>query len=169
MTGVPLVDAAMRELETTGYMGNLARQFVAAFFVEECGLDWRIGADHFESMLVDYDPHSNWGQWARSAGVAPTNDAKRQRVGGTRYFDLALQLGADEAANYIRGWVPELSHVTGSDVFAPWLIGTSPSIGAYPSSPRCSLALQKYFEKAAIGGKGKGKGSKSYGGWWDSL
>merc|ERR1719337_578785 len=101
----------MRELRETGYIGNLARQFVASYLVEDLGLDWRVGADWFESLLLDYDPHSNWGQWARSAGVAPTNEAKRKRVGGTRYFDIALQLRDEEAANYIRTWVSELSHV----------------------------------------------------------
>lgn len=49
---------------------------------------------------MDYDVHSNWGQWARSAGVVPTNEAKRRRVGGTRYYDLALQ--KPDVFDYIR-------------------------------------------------------------------
>ena len=168
MTGVPLVDAAMREMAATGYMGNLARQFVAAFVVEELALDWRVGADWFEAALTDYDVHSNWGQWARSAGVAPTNEAKRRRVGGTRYFDLALQLGGDEAARYIRAWVPEVAGLPGRHVLAPWgAAGTAPE--GYPQPPLCSDALRKYFEQAALGagsaaearaaGRGQGEGS----------
>jgi len=162
--GVPLVDAAMRELQATGFLGNLARQFLAAFIVEDLGLDWRVGADWFEEMLVDYDPHSNWGQWARSAGVAPTNDAKRRRVGGTRYFDIALGLDEDEAANYIRAWVPELADISTSQVIAPWLI-TDSALNGYPRTPMCSAELRRYFEEASrgrqpIGRSGKGSGGR---------
>ncbi|CAJ1428243.1 unnamed protein product [Effrenium voratum] len=117
-TGVPLVDAAMRELQQTGYMGNLSRQITAAFLVEELQLDWRVGADWFEAHLLDYDVHSNWGQWARSAGVAPVNDAKKERMGSYRYYDLAMQQKG--AKQYIRNWVPELDEFLDEDLFAPW-------------------------------------------------
>eukprot|EP00928_Gymnodinium_smaydae_P039101 TRINITY_DN26796_c0_g1_i1.p1 TRINITY_DN26796_c0_g1~~TRINITY_DN26796_c0_g1_i1.p1 ORF type:complete len:581 (+),score=100.26 TRINITY_DN26796_c0_g1_i1:82-1824(+) len=171
LTGVPLVDAAMRELKATGYMGNLARQFAAAFLVEDLKIDWRVGASWFECTLLDYDPHSNWGQWARSAGVAPTNEAKRQRVGGTRYFDLALRLddGA-EAVEYVRTWLPELRGFaadTGSamEVLAPWryAAGGTAALGGYPSEPVCSAALRRYFEDAASG-SASGAGGKASGG-----
>jgi len=168
-TGVPLVDAAMRELQATGYIGNLARQFTAAYLIEDLGLDWRVGADWFESALVDYDPHSNWGQWTRSAGVAPTNEAKRQRVGGTRYFDIALQIGQSEAAKYVRGWVPELATLPDSDILAPWR-RDSAELGSYPQRPLCSAELRQYFEAArskagaskggAKGSSGKGRGGR---------
>jgi len=163
MTGVPLIDAAMRELLATGYIGNLARQFVAAYLVEDLGLDWRIGADWFESTLVDYDPHSNWGQWARSAGVAPTNEAKRRRVGGYRYFDIALQLRDDEAAKYIRTWVPELCEIDDHKIFSPWLSHPR-TLGDYPPSPMCSASLKKYFEDAGKEKHGDGKGQFARGG-----
>jgi deoxyribodipyrimidine photo-lyase len=162
-TGVPLIDAAMRELLATGFMGNLARQFTAAFLVEDQGLDWRIGASWFEARIVDYDVHANWGQWARSAGVAPTNKAKQHRVGGTRYFDLALGLPGGEAARYIRAWLPELSVLPDDQIFAPWRHG---AMLKYPSEPHCSLELRKYFEQAYSykgsdrGGKGKVKGKE---------
>ncbi|CAE8657018.1 unnamed protein product, partial [Polarella glacialis] len=163
LTGVPLIDAAMREVLATGYMGNLARQITAAFLVEELGLDWRVGADWFEATLVDYDPHSNWGQWARSAGVAPTNEAKRRRVGGTRYYDIALALPGGEAAQYVRKWLPELAAVPDGQVFAPWATD-APLTGSYPREPLASPSLRRYFEaqKGAVfagsAGKGKGKG-----------
>ncbi|CAE8644099.1 unnamed protein product, partial [Polarella glacialis] len=165
LTGVPLIDAAMREVLATGYMGNLARQITAAFLVEELGLDWRVGADWFEATLVDYDPHSNWGQWARSAGVAPTNEAKRRRVGGTRYYDIALALPGGEAAQYVRKWLPELAAVPDGQVFAPWATD-APLTGSYPREPLASPSLRRYFEaqKGAVfagsarKGKGKGKG-----------
>jgi deoxyribodipyrimidine photo-lyase len=152
----------MRELLATGYIGNLARQIVAAYLVEDLGIDWRIGADWFESTLLDYDPHSNWGQWARSAGVVPTNEGKRQRVGGTRYFDIALNLANDEAASYIRRWVPQLAAVTDSHVFAPWLLGDT-TLGDYAQPPLCSASLQKYFEEVGQKRQLGSKGSKSHG------
>lgn len=168
-TGVPLVDAAMRELLTTGHIGNLARQFTAAFLVEELGLDWRVGADWFESALTDYDPHSNWGQWARSAGVAPTNDAKRRRVGGTRYYDLALRLGSGEVARYVRLWMPELASIPEHDLLCPWRWqGVRGASLDYPLEPRCSAGLRRLFEGSADGagvsvGSAGGRGRKGGG------
>eukprot|EP00434_Breviolum_minutum_P034726 symbB.v1.2.030740.t1/scaffold3498.1/size55317/2 len=158
-TGVPLVDAAMRELRSTGYIGNLARQFVAAYLIEDLQIDWRVGADWFEATLVDYDVHSNWGQWARSAGVVPTTDAKRNRVGGTRYYDLAMQ--CPEVKDYVRHWLPELKDLNEEELFAPW---TSPEAISGYTKPLVSSKLKQYFESATSrpskGGKGKGRGRK---------
>jgi deoxyribodipyrimidine photo-lyase len=67
-TGEPLVDAAMRELKATGYLGNRLRQVVASYLVHELGGDWRAGAAWFESQLVDYDVYSNQGNWLYIAG-----------------------------------------------------------------------------------------------------
>ena len=60
-TGYPLVDANMRELAATGFMSNRGRQNVASFLAIDLSMDWRYGADHFESLLLDYDICSNWG------------------------------------------------------------------------------------------------------------
>ena len=68
-TGIPVIDANMRELAVTGYMSHRGRQNVASFFALDIGLDWRRGADHFESQLIDYDVCSNWGIWAMAAGL----------------------------------------------------------------------------------------------------
>ncbi len=70
-TGCDIVDAAMCELQATGWMSNRARQLVASHLIYESGLDWRLGAAFFESQLVDYDVASNWGNWAYIAGVGP--------------------------------------------------------------------------------------------------
>lgn len=141
-TGIPLVDATMRELVATGYMGNLARQIAAAFLVEQLWIDWRVGADWFEAHLIDYDPHSNWGQWARSAGVVATNESKKSRVGGTRYYDLALALQDGEAIRYIRHWVPELASMPDDRIFAPWAAMQSSS----KDEPMATPELRRYFE-----------------------
>lgn len=67
-TDVPLVDAAMHDLVTTGYLSNRLRQVVASYFIYDLNLDWRAGAAWFESQLVDYDVYSNQGNWLYIAG-----------------------------------------------------------------------------------------------------
>ena len=61
-TGIPLVDANMRELLATGWMSNRGRQNVASFLVHDLNIDWRVGADHFEALLLDHDVFSNYGK-----------------------------------------------------------------------------------------------------------
>ncbi|PTQ99269.1 deoxyribodipyrimidine photo-lyase (single-stranded DNA-specific) [Mucilaginibacter yixingensis] len=68
-TGVPFVDACMHELKATGYISNYCRQTVANFLVKELKVDWTKGASYFEEQLIDYQPASNWGNWAFIAGV----------------------------------------------------------------------------------------------------
>ncbi|MDT0631656.1 DASH family cryptochrome [Rubrivirga litoralis] len=101
-TGLPLVDASMRELNATGFMSNRGRQNAASFFAKHLGLDWRAGAAYFESLLVDYDPTSNWGNWAYVAGVG--SDPR------DRYFDVELQAKKyDPESAFITHWLPELA------------------------------------------------------------
>ena len=109
-TGYPLIDACMRELSATGYTSNRARQNAASFFTKVLNQDWRIGAAWFEGQLIDYDPASNWGNWAYNAGVG--NDAR-----GFRYFHIPKQTrDYDPDGAFIKHWVPELR-----DVPAEWL------------------------------------------------
>ena len=68
-TGVPFVDANMRELRHSGWMSNRGRQNVASFLVKDLGLDWRLGAEWFESQLLDHDVCSNYGNWNYAAGM----------------------------------------------------------------------------------------------------
>ena len=77
------VNANMLELKNTGWMSNRGRQNVASFFAKELELDWRIGAAYFESLLIDYDVHSNYGYWSYVAGVG--NDPR------DRKFNLQVQ------------------------------------------------------------------------------
>lgn len=99
-TGVPFVDAAMRELNETGYTSNRTRQNVASFLVDVLGVDWRLGAAYFEERLVDYDVCSNWGNWAYQAGVG--NDSR------DRYFNVLKQGERyDPDGEFVRRWVPE--------------------------------------------------------------
>lgn len=62
-TGTPFVDACMRELLYTGFLNNRGRQNVASYLAKDLEIDWRIGAEYFESMLLDHDVYSNYGNW----------------------------------------------------------------------------------------------------------
>ena len=76
-TGVPFVDANMREMLLTGWMSNRGRQNVASFLVKDLNLEWRLGAEWFESQLIDFDVCSNYGNWNYAAGVG--NDPRVDR------------------------------------------------------------------------------------------
>lgn len=113
-TGYPLVDANMRELAQTGFMSNRGRQNVASFLTKNLGIDWRMGAEWFESLLIDYDVCSNWGNWNYTAGVG--NDAR-----GFRYFNIPKQSkDYDKQGDYLRHWLPELSLIPGHKIHEPW-------------------------------------------------
>jgi deoxyribodipyrimidine photo-lyase len=86
-TAYDFVNANMIELKNTGWMSNRGRQNVASYFAKEKEQDWRIGASYFEAMLIDYDVHSNYGNWMYISGVG--NDPR------DRKFNIALQ-----ASNY---------------------------------------------------------------------
>ena len=83
ITAEPFVNANMIELNKTGWMSNRGRQNVASYFAKTLALDWRIGAAYFESLLIDYDVHSNYGNWMYVAGVG--NDPR------DRTFNVKLQ------------------------------------------------------------------------------
>jgi deoxyribodipyrimidine photo-lyase len=76
-TGDDFVNAGMQELAETGYSSNRARQNLASYLIHDLGIDWRYGAAYFESQLLDYDPASNWANWAYLAGVG--NDPRPVR------------------------------------------------------------------------------------------
>lgn len=97
-TTEPFVNANMIELKKTGWMSNRGRQNVASYFAKELKLDWRIGAAYFESMLIDYDVHSNYGNWMYLAGVG--NDLR------DRKFDVRLQAKRYDTDNsYQKQWL----------------------------------------------------------------
>lgn len=100
-TGVPFIDANMKELALTGFMSNRGRQNVASYLVNDLKVNWQMGAEYFESMLLDYDPASNWGNWNYVAGVG--NDPRENR-----YFNPKTQAERyDPQGVYVRHWLPE--------------------------------------------------------------
>ena len=113
-TGVPFIDANMRELAATGFMSNRGRQNVASFLANDLGIDWTWGAAWFESVLIDYDVCSNWGNWNYVAGVG--NDPRENR-----YFNPYTQATRyDENGDYVRYWLPELARVPSDKIHKVW-------------------------------------------------
>ncbi|XP_038246376.1 cryptochrome DASH-like isoform X2 [Dermochelys coriacea] len=118
-TGVPFVDANMRELAATGFMSNRGRQNVASFLTKDLGLDWRMGAEWFEYLLVDYDVCSNYGNWLYSAGIG--NDPRENRK-----FNMIKQgLDYDSNGDYVRLWVPEIQCVKGGEIHTLWALSNA--------------------------------------------
>jgi deoxyribodipyrimidine photo-lyase len=116
-TGYPLVDAAMRQLNATGYMHNRLRMIAASFLVKDLLVDWRLGERYFAQHLLDFDLASNNGgwQWAASTGC----DAQPW----FRIFNPVTQSEKfDAQGRFIRRYVPELAPLDDDDIHAPWLV-----------------------------------------------
>ncbi len=113
-TGYPIVDAAMRQLNQTGWMHNRARMIVASFLTKDLLLDWRLGESYFMQHLVDGDPASNNGGWQWAAGTG--TDAQPY----FRIFNPRLQSERfDPDGAFIRRWLPELADVPLEYLHAP--------------------------------------------------
>jgi deoxyribodipyrimidine photo-lyase len=126
-TGVPFIDANMRELAATGWMSNRGRQNVASFLVRDLKVNWQMGAEYFESHLIDYDPCSNWGNWNYVAGVG--SDPREDR-----YFNILTQAkNYDPQGDYVKIWCPELSMVSAEKIHRPDLL-TAPERNGYPKA-----------------------------------
>ncbi len=112
-TGIPFIDANMRELALTGFMSNRGRQNVASFLVKDLQVNWQMGADYFESILLDYDPCSNWGNWNYIAGVG--SDPRENR-----YFNILKQAKRyDNKGDYVKIWCPELTNLPFEKIHQP--------------------------------------------------
>lgn len=141
LTGFPIVDAGMRELNTTGYMHNRVRMIVASFLTKDLHLDWRLGEKYFAQRLVDYDPavnNGNW-QWAASTGC----DAQPY----FRIFNPWLQQQKfDPECLYIKHWVPELADLS-PKIIHDWAKNISLPLTRYPT-PIVDHALASKQAKA---------------------
>ena len=106
-TGYPLVDAGMRELNTTGFMHNRVRMLVGSFLCKHLLIDWRLGEAYFASKLLDYEMSSNVGNWQWVAGCG-VDAAPYFRI-----FNPHTQIDKfDPKHQYIKKWVPELNELT---------------------------------------------------------
>ncbi len=115
-TGVPIVDAAMQQLNNTGWMHNRLRMVVAMYLTKNLLIDWRKGEKYFMSKLIDGDLASNNGgwQWSASSGMDP----KPMRIFNP--FRQASKFDAN--GHYIRKWIPELSHVSTNNLLSGEII-----------------------------------------------
>ena len=115
-TGYPLVDAAMAQINQTGYMHNRLRMVVASFLVKDLGVDWRWGERYFAEKLIDFDLAANNGgwQWAASTGC----DAQPY----FRIFNpVAQSQKFDPEGKFIRRYLPQLAQLPNAAIHAPWM------------------------------------------------
>ncbi len=128
-TGYPIVDAALRQLNQTGYMHNRLRMIAASFLTKDLGIDWRLGERYFAQHLNDFDLAANNGgwQWAASTGC----DAQPY----FRIFNPVTQSERfDAEGKFIRRYVPELANVAPRFIHAPWRMGPD-------EARRCGVTL----------------------------
>jgi len=135
-TGMPIVDAAMRQLKETGWMHNRARMIVASFLVKDLLINWQWGEKWFMENLLDGDLAANNGGWQWTAGTGA--DAAPY----FRIFNPILQ-GAkfDPHGDYVRKWVPELSGLNAKEIHAPW--EKNIKVDGYPEKPIVDHAVVK--------------------------
>jgi deoxyribodipyrimidine photo-lyase len=117
-TGYPLVDAAMAQINQTGWMHNRLRMIAASFLVKDLGIDWRRGEAYFAEHLIDYELASNNGgwQWAASTGC----DAQPW----FRIFNPVTQSRRfDPQGRFIRRYLPQLARLDDDQIHAPWELG----------------------------------------------
>ncbi|GAA4153708.1 deoxyribodipyrimidine photo-lyase [Actinomadura keratinilytica] len=115
-TGVPIVDAGMRQLHREGFMHNRARLITASFLTRNLGVDWREGLAHFGDWLLDGDIADNAGNWQWVAGTG--NDTRPNRV----MNPLRQAARHDPNGGYVRTYVPELAAVPAPHIHHPWTL-----------------------------------------------
>jgi deoxyribodipyrimidine photo-lyase len=125
-TGVPIVDAGMRQLQQEGWMHNRARMIVASLLCKQLHIDWRLGARHFMDLLADGDIANNYGNWQWAAGTG--NDTRPGRV----LSPLRQATRFDAAGDYVRRYVPELAGLDPVAIRRPWTLPESQRRG-YPA------------------------------------
>jgi deoxyribodipyrimidine photo-lyase len=113
-TGVPVVDAGMRQLAAEGYMHNRARLITASFLTRNLAIDWRQGYQHFAVLLADADVANNAGNWQWVAGTG--NNSQPNRV----MNPLRQATRFDHDGEYVRRWVPELAGLSAPHIHTPW-------------------------------------------------
>lgn len=164
-TGIPFIDANMFELRESGFMSNRGRQNVASFLTKDLGYSWKIGAEFFQSHLIDYDPTSNYGNWQYVSGVGNDPRASRQ-------FNCIKQAkDYDSHGEYVKTWIPALRNLHPDYVHTPWLLDAEErrsyllkstvmevTMDGYPERPIFEHeSWQKHYNRK------EGVGSKMYG------
>lgn len=138
LTGVPVVDAAMRQLRTIGWMHNRARMIVASFLTKNLLIDWRWGEKWFMQNLIDGDLAANNGGWQWTAGTG-TDAAPYFRI----FNPVTQSHKFDPHGAYIRRWVPELAQVEGKFIHAPWEMSQTDQV-------RCGVIIGRSYPTPLI-------------------
>jgi deoxyribodipyrimidine photo-lyase len=115
-TGVPIVDAGLRQLLHEGWMHNRARMITASFLCKQLHIDWRLGARHFMDWLTDGDIPNNYGNWQWTAGTG--NDTRPNRV----LSPLRQSRRFDASGDYVRRYVSELADLDAPAIHQPWTL-----------------------------------------------
>ena len=137
-TGYPLVDAAMRQLNQTGYMHNRLRMVAASFLVKDLHIDWRWGERYFAQHLLDFDLAANNGGWQWSAATGC--DAQPW----FRIFNPITQSEKfDAQGKFIRRYVPELTHCADKWIHAPWLMPRQ-------EQQRCGVVISQHYPAPVV-------------------
>ncbi|KAL9064500.1 MAG: hypothetical protein Q9161_008837 [Pseudevernia consocians] len=159
-TGTGLIDGSMRELFLTGYTSNRCRQNVASFLTKHMFMDWRIGAEYYESLLIDYDLSSNYANWQYVGGVG--NDPREARV----FNPVKQSYDYDMHGDYIKNWVVELRALDDPQIiFQPWKMTDEKKAELKLEGVEWIEQPLKKIEfhvgrNAGRGGRGGGKGGK---------
>ena len=139
-TGIPFIDAHMRQLDETGYMSNRGRVNCASYLIYDLQIDWTWGAAYFESKLIDYDVSANWMNWHVQA----------YEIYYTNPVHQSLKYKANE---YITKWISELNAINDDKIHAPWLFNINEEtnypkpIEVYKKWTRATNRIQKSVEK----------------------
>jgi deoxyribodipyrimidine photo-lyase len=113
-TGIPIVDAGLRQLAAEGFMHNRARMITASFLTRTLAIDWRHGYRHFAELLADGDVANNAGNWQWVAGTG--NNTRPGRV----LNPLRQAARFDRDGEYVRRYLPELAGLTAPHIHTPW-------------------------------------------------
>lgn len=139
-TGFPFVDCFMRELKTTGYCNHMGRECAGWFLVGDLGMDWRMGAEWFESVLVDYEPTANWYNWTyRCLPAVKRSERPGERLRGLEILKWGTQHDPD--AVYIKRWVQELASLPPTIAREPWRLGLNDNHA--PTAPASGEGLRE--------------------------
>ena len=139
-TGIPIVDAAMRQLLATGWMHNRLRMIVAMFLTKNLLIDWRAGERWFMQHLIDGDLAANNGGWQWSASTG-TDAAPYFRI----FNPLAQSAKFDPDGTFLRQWLPELAALNRRDIHHPAALG---GLFGVPDYPQPIVELGKSRERA---------------------
>lgn len=152
-TGIPIIDAGMRQLNATGWMHNRLRMLVAMFLTKNLQIDWRWGERYFMQQLIDGDFAANNGGWQWSASTG-TDAAPYFRI----FNPITQSQRFDPRGQFIRQWVPELAGLSDKAIHAPHLAPSGPPPG-YPApmvdlgaSRKATIALFASLGQAPAGG-----------------